>query len=889
MIKKILFAALVLVALLAGVYGYFYLKNLKKPKVLCTQAIPADCAFVLESDDFLKLFNNLNESSLIWDELLQIDALKELNSNAALIDSLVCADEKMTAVFASNKVYIAAYPAENKKYDYLFALNLPDINYTEDVITYLKGQAQQFEAIEVPGAAAKINKVVFRQSPSGFYCVVNSGLVLLSTERAVIERALTEQNKNPLSLDPDFMKLEESAGKGNDFRVFVHHTQLNALSSCLDQKNIASPLFKPMPHKGWTELDADLTTNEVLLNGFTLADSSVFLSALKHQQPQEIECTAFMPAATSAFMFMGIGDYSLLAKDLGSLQEKADLETYSARLDVNLQTAIQQLAGNELAVLRTREGDTGNVYGLLKVNDREAAEKFLTAAADSSVLLNEKDSLYFFYDPQFFNSISLGACPAQLTCCCLTGDYLLFGESREGVAGYVASLAQNKTLKLNANFSHFTENNLGTEVNFYVYAAFAGSEDLITGSVNESLKQVLNGHRQLFTKFNAAAYQLVNYKGGLLNQAYLLYSPVSKQENTSVWEAQLDTTVSMKPVIVMNHKTGTKEVFIQDEAGTIYLVSNTGKIQWKKKIEGKIMGRARQVDYFKNEKLQLLFNTADEIHLLDRNGNYVQGYPIRLPSPATAEIAVFDYEANKDYRILVPCADKKVYNYNISGKLTEGFAFPVTADKISLPVQWLRINQKDYLLAADLSGNIYVTGRRGETRLSLKNKIVAGCEAWFIDAGKDISKSYIHFTDAENKTVNRLSLADVLTKNNFDCEFRIRNVSFAYVNDDALVDCILSDETGFLVIDDLGKPIVTFNNKENIDPLIGMEQVNDQPAFLVREAESGKCLAVDLAGKEEKNNFPPGKTLPVITSFMQGGEKYSLSCAGSILYCFSLN
>jgi hypothetical protein len=61
-------------------------------------------------------------------------------------------------------------------------------------------------------------------------------------------------------------------------------------------------------------------------------------------------------------------------------------------------------------------------------------------------------------------------------------------------------------------------------------------------------------------------------------------------------------------------------------------------------LEGPIMGSVQQLDFYKNGKLQYLFNTAEKIHLIDRNGNYVERYPIALRSPATSPLALFDYE-----------------------------------------------------------------------------------------------------------------------------------------------------------------------------------------------------------------------------------------------------
>ncbi len=890
MLKKILFGVLILAALIAGVCGYFYLKNIKKPKISATQAIPADCSFLIESDDFPKLFKTLNESSLIWDELQQVNAVSDLNASAALADSLIRTNPKITEVFTGNKVYIAVYPSAENKSEFLYALNLPEINYTDEVISFLKTQALNYEVMDLPGSSLKVTKVLFKSPKASFYCLVNAGLVLLSQNKDLIERAISLQDKSSLNLDSDFMKLEESAGKGNDLRLFVNHKRIASLAGLLDQKQVNAPVFQPSPGKGWTELDIDLSTNEVLLNGFTLADSSVFLSALKHQRAQEIECISFMPASTSSFLFFGMEDYARFSKDLSALGIKDEaIEIYSPRIDVDLDIAIQQLAGNELCLFRTTDKDTFNTYGLLRVNDREDASKFLKSVADTAIYIGKADSLYQFTGRGIFNTVSLGLCPVSLPYCTLTDEYLVFADNKEGIQRYFYAMEQNKTLKLNEKFMHFAENNLGSEINFYAYTSFAGSEDYLINYAGGELKKILEDRKSLFSKFDAAAYQLVNYKGGLLNQAYLLYSPASKQVHTSVWETQLDTISSTAPQILLNHKTGGREVLMQDGAGKIYLISNTGKIQWKKQLNEKVMGVVHQVDYFKNEKLQMLFNTASQIHLIDRNGNYVQGYPIDLPSPATAELAVFDYEKNKDYRILVPCENKKLLNYNINGKLTEGFGFPEAQEVINLPVQWLRINQKDYLLAADKAGNVYVTGRRGETRISLKNKIAPGCNSWFIDTGKDLTKTYIHFVNTAERTLQRLSLGDVSDKYAIDCGFEIKEASFAFINDDGLVDVIVSDETGFKAFDDLGKALLEYTSRENIDPHVSFQVLNDQPLFFVTEIESGKCVPVNLSGMEEQLNLPSGKTPPVIASFADGAEKFLLMTSGSLLYCFGLN
>ena len=46
-------------------------------------------------------------------------------------------------------------------------------------------------------------------------------------------------------------------------------------------------------------------------------------------------------------------------------------------------------------------------------------------------------------------------------------------------------------------------------------------------------------------------------------------------------------------------------------------------------------GDVHQIDLYKNGKLQLLFNTQSKLHLIDRNGNNVEQFPIGLVAKAT--------------------------------------------------------------------------------------------------------------------------------------------------------------------------------------------------------------------------------------------------------------
>ena len=85
-----------------------------------------------------------------------------------------------------------------------------------------------------------------------------------------------------------------------------------------------------------------------------------------------------------------------------------------------------------------------------------------------------------------------------------------------------------------------------------------------------------------------------------------------KNERQLNWSVDLNNSILLKPQITKNHTNNKneKEVFTQDTDNAIYLISTSGKILWNKSIGGKILGNVSQIDFYKNKKLQILFNTA---------------------------------------------------------------------------------------------------------------------------------------------------------------------------------------------------------------------------------------------------------------------------------------
>jgi hypothetical protein len=117
-----------------------------------------------------------------------------------------------------------------------------------------------------------------------------------------------------------------------------------------------------------------------------------------------------------------------------------------------------------------------------------------------------------------------------------------------------------------------------------------------------------------------------------------------------------------------------------------------------------------------------LFAGRDYIHLLDRNGNYVERYPVKLRSPASNSLSLFDYDNNQNYRLLIAGEDKLIYAYDKAGNVVRGWKPFRTNGIVSSEICWFRVSGKDYLVVADET-SFYFLDRTGNIRLTLKEPV----------------------------------------------------------------------------------------------------------------------------------------------------------------------
>ena len=235
--------------------------------------------------------------------------------------------------------------------------------------------------------------------------------------------------------------------------------------------------------------------------------------------------------------------------------------------------------------------------------------------------------------------------------------------------------------------------------------------------MHEHFSQNLEKEFKNLEKIKPITIHSTPYENLLVINCHAAFNQTGKQPTSVIWRSELDANAIIPPKVVINHDTGENEIFIQDENYKIYLLNKNGNILWTKQLEGKIISKIYQIDFYKNEKLQYIFNTNEKIHLIDRNGDNVDNYPRKLIAKASNGITVLDYDGRKNYRIFVAGEDGNIYGFLQRGEPLSGWSPQPNVGMIRQAIQHFVIDDLDYLIALNETGLVYAFDRSGQMRI----------------------------------------------------------------------------------------------------------------------------------------------------------------------------
>ncbi len=747
--QRILIVALALLSLVVAAGLWLFLQKTITGPANPLTAVTGNAAVVIRTSDMHSFLGSFSNGYDMWEELETATGISGITSGIRFLDSLMGADNMAYELAGDKHLLLSLHPSGRDKYLPVFYIGTSSSReagaLTSFVKSLLEREAYVADRIYNRERIYDVTMPAGRQ-PGDFSFAVTDGIFILSLSPLLVENAIDQAASGDMLFDDDyFMKVYTTSGRNVDANIFLNLRNLPRYIASWTGGKTREAVAAAGELGDWAELDLHLRNDGILMNGFSVTGDpgESYLDIFSGQSPGEIRGLSSVPGYASAFMALGLSDVPLFheqlrnwAENTGEAENRGRLEEQFMKLmGSDFYSAFHSFMEGEVALVMTGREEPeseGETFLMVRTRSRSQASEALEEMVRHHARLSGRplssyretygidaetsfDILRFPFGRtgELLGGRAFGA--AETAWYTFVDNYLVFGETVNGLSEFIYANVLNQTLVSDRRFSEFSEF-LMSRSNFWMYSDIPRSAGLFTSLLNDEVSAAIGANLTSARKFQAASVQFSSGRDMLYNNLFLKYSPAVIEEPRTEWQTLLDTVIDFKPQLLVNHHTGENEIFVQDEENNIYLINRAGRILWKRPLPGRIMGNVYQIDLYRNNRLQMLFNTRDQIFLVDRNGNDVGRYPVRLSSPATNGISVFDYEGNRDYRIFVACEDRTVVVRSGDGNIITGWGFGRTEHNVYHEIKHIRSGGRDYIVFADRH-RVYILDRRGNVRV----------------------------------------------------------------------------------------------------------------------------------------------------------------------------
>jgi len=629
---------------------------------------------------------------------------------------------------------------------------------------------------------------------------------------------------------PDIDKLIETAKAGKSFSLVLNNT----ISSTLGNVFLIS---EQSVFSNQTFIDTAISSEQIAINGITVtSDSTAQLAAIfKNNIPQENTIQKIVPNNAEGYLSFTFNDFQNIYDKLNAYRAIENDSLFNSEIFETL---------NEVAEIYF---DNTSLIALKSI-DASATKEALRNHQDVSTTYRTIDVLEFSNNAIFNTAFSPLIAANDVSKYINIDDFFVFSNSEDALLNIIANYQNGTTLSNNEAFKSSMAQ-LSDESSLMVVA----DSDRLKGIVSRLFNtEVTNVNTK---DYRLSALQMVQDDGyAHINGIIKKYQrKVISNTIDEMFSVTLDADIIMEPQFVINHRTKQQEIVVQDVNNDLYLISNTGKILWKKRLIGAILGKIEQVDLFRNGRMQLAFATPVRVYVMDRNGNHVSPFPLKFGERITQPLSVFDYDNSRHYRFLVT-QGTDLLMYDRNGRFVKGFKY-MNRNVVKTQPKHFRVSGKDYIVFG--AGNrLQIINRQGKTRIGVKEQIeFSGQDVYYynntfatttvkgelaqVDLRGKVSKKSLnlnpdHFIDATAKSLVTLD-ENILTIKGHIVELDFGNYTtpkIFYLNDKIYVSLTDLQSQKVYLFDSQAKPIPNFPvygnstiDLENIDSDSNLEFV----------------------------------------------------------------
>jgi hypothetical protein len=571
------------------------------------------------------------------------------------------------------------------------------------------------------------------QNGDALYVAIKEGMLLVSLDREVFELGYyTLESGNSITTDQAFMnargKLTKSLNEAA--RVYISYEGvLGWLSRFL--KPEWKSVIASLPDMGkWAATELLFDAEGAHLQGFTdswSADNGIF-SSLAGKGTRLQDPAKYLPFGTLFYQQTAIPDFETYLRQYvaGYLET---LHNTKSQYPINQEDKddfsdfLSRCVPLSMTVAATDQFDTvfgSNFLIYLSIKDTMAFNAGYPAFADSSKQFVYQD---FAIQPLRFSYMIpalLGERfhPFEEAWVAVIGKQVIIAPTTKGLLAAINAIVLQRTLSTATGYQSAAGLLYGSADKCY-YIDFLAGNPYFRTMIEELKVQPYDQIQPFLPKHLLVAY--TRDQDALLTDIVLRHNAagLSSQQTGAV---VLDAPSVGFPVEIRDYRDPGAKMVISDQAGFLYLINARGQIEWKHTPPEPPLSALFVIDLYKNGRQQCLFMSRNMLHLVQVDGNPVQGFPVHLSTPFAGHLSVFDYDKNGNYRLVYNDVSGKLANADLNGKGVSGWLNPAVG-MLRSAVSWRRVNGADYLIACDTAGMVMVLDRRGRIRFDLPSAL----------------------------------------------------------------------------------------------------------------------------------------------------------------------
>ncbi|MBL0309046.1 MAG: hypothetical protein IPP77_05020 [Bacteroidetes bacterium] len=696
--KLTLLYAAFITMLAIGAASYYFLSF---PTVF--DAMPSSCVAVLQVNNWSQFEDKLG-TTYTGLKLKKAPVIQKLLNQVNEIHELLEDKIRPEWQFNSGKTVAAVHLISADNYDFLFASSVRGL-----------GKKELLQNIRSKKTVSSVNERVFKgehvldivlKDGKILTLVETKGLIAISFTSFLVENSIKAiQSGDNIEDDKSFMNVRKKFVPSGDLSLFFNFQKAEVILPVAFKETKVAMMNSLHQFADWGAYNLTLTNQELVLTGLAYSAGDARLTTPKNSDGPKDPFLTTVPDNAAYFVSGRIENTNqqdpIFSKKfepwIGEKQALVILESLEENIN-NQSLLILQVKNIQQAKANLLQSGAAKIEALNETGVASGAEIFSYKNGD--LLNNYFGKGLIAWDQCYFSFVQ---------------GSVIFSQSPNTLNFVFDKIDSGQILIKTTSFSEL-QNQIKKETNILVYINPTRAEMLLQGLLKN--KSSVTKYLMQFGEIMIGS----EAKDGWVTSTGIFRTGGEKRTSPGVlWRTALETLSDFAPQIVLNATTLEKEIFTQDTAGNIYLLNKGGEILFTKNIHEAIIGEVQQLDYYNNGKMQYVFNSATHVFMIDRFGNDVASYPLRLSRTATAGLTLVNDPSSKSYRYYIPCDNGGVYGYESTGRPVSGWSPRAMAGRCTKPLQYIRNKEGGYFLAYTEDGKLLLIDEKGKLMWSINN------------------------------------------------------------------------------------------------------------------------------------------------------------------------